>query len=227
MKKIIIAIDGYSSCGKSTLAKALAAKLHYAYLDTGAMYRAATLFFLRHHTDLIHHEDLTPILEKMDIHFEVNPANGESEVFLDGKDVEQEIRSMEVSERVSEIAAIREVRQHLVRLQQKIGHRKGIVLDGRDIGTAVFPNAELKIFMTADPEVRVLRRYEELQRKEVAASINDVRKNINERDYMDTHRAESPLVKAEDAFVLDNSGLNHEQQLSLALEMVKRIEAGL
>jgi cytidylate kinase len=221
--KIIIAIDGYSSCGKSTLAKALAARLSYGYVDTGAMYRAVTLFFLQQniiHTEKnlkhLDHEYLEEIMEHIHISFHYNPKLGFGEIFLNGKNVENEIRQMMVSDFVSPVSAVKEVRSEMVKLQQKMGINKGIVMDGRDIGTTVFPGAELKLFMTADPSVRAQRRYDEMVSKGVKVTFDEVNKNLVSRDHEDTHRKESPLTQAPDAIVIDNTKLGEAEQLDLA-----------
>ena len=213
-KKIIIAIDGFSSCGKSTMAKELAKRLGYIYVDSGAMYRAITLYCLEHglitgeEVDLVALEKALPTIS---ITFKLN-RNGLPETYLDGKNVEREIRTMAVSDKVSQVSAIPFVRKALVSLQQALGKEKGIVMDGRDIGTTVFPDAELKIFVTASPEVRALRRCEELAAKGAEVSFQTVLENVKKRDYIDQHREESPLVMAKDAVLLDNSTLSIEQQ---------------
>lgn len=217
-KKIIIAIDGYSSCGKSTLAKQLAKKLNYTYIDSGAMYRAITLYFLRNHIDLSNKKAVNSALEDIHLRFETNLATDANEIYLNDENVEALIREIIVSEMVSEVAAIREVREFCVAQQRAMGIRKGIVMDGRDIGTVVFPDAELKIFMTADPAVRVERRFKELLQQNPNISIEEVKANLELRDYIDTHRAISPLQQAEDAMVLDNSNLTHEEQLQIAYQ---------
>lgn len=214
MKKIIIAIDGYSSCGKSTLAKALASRLHYAYVDSGAMYRAVTLYFLRNSIDLEDNHQVLQALDNIHIHFERHPSGNRT--FLNGEDVEEQIRVMEVSEWVSPVAAISAVRRAMVVQQQAMGKRKGIVMDGRDIGTVVFPQAELKLFITAETEERVRRRYLELTAKGIAISMDAVRNNLIERDHIDSTRADSPLRQAEDAIVIDNTHLTPEAQLEKA-----------
>lgn len=219
MKKILIAIDGYSSCGKSTLAKALSKALHYAYVDTGAMYRAVTLYFLDNGVNFDDADAIKKALEHIEIHFE--RLEGKNTTFLNGKNVEDEIRTMRISGRVSDVAAISDVRRAMVKQQKKMGARKGVVMDGRDIGTVVFPDAELKIFLTADPEIRVIRRYDELKNKGENIDIEDIRFNLSERDRIDTSRADSPLKKADDAIVLDNSGLTEVEQLNQALEWAK------
>jgi cytidylate kinase len=219
-KKIIIAIDGFSSCGKSTLAKRLATQLSYTFIDTGAMYRAITLYFLRNSVDLSNQQAIEAALQNIELHFEINSATKQSEVFLNGENVAHLIRELLVADKVSEVAAIKEVRHFAVAQQQVMGAKKGIVMDGRDIGTVVFPKAELKIFMTADPETRVLRRFDELYAINPHISIDEVRHNLELRDYIDSNRAESPLRQAEDARVLDNTHLDREQQFALVLEWV-------
>ncbi len=215
-KKIVIAIDGHSSCGKSTMAKALAKELGYIYVDTGAMYRAVTLFALRNQLFKTDGQILTEQLkEKMDeirISFSLNPDTRLPEVLLNGENVEGEIRGMEVSSHVSPIAALPFVRSAMVEQQRRMGDEKGIVMDGRDIGTTVFPHAELKIFVTASAEVRAQRRYDELQAKGMPADYADILKNVQERDYIDSHREVSPLTQAPDALLLDNSELTKEEQ---------------
>lgn len=219
-KKIIIAIDGFSSCGKSTLAKRLATQLSYTFIDTGAMYRAITLYFLRNSVDLSNHQAIEAALQNIELHFELNNATKQSEIFLNGENVAHLIRELLVADKVSEVAAIKEVRHFAVAQQQVMGAKKGIVMDGRDIGTVVFPEAELKIFMTADPETRVLRRFDELYAINPHISIDEVRHNLELRDYIDSNREESPLRQAEDARVLDNTHLDREQQFALVLEWV-------
>ena len=225
MKRIIIAIDGHSSCGKSTLAKALAKTLHYAYVDTGAMYRAVTLCFIENNIDLTDMAQVRGALDHIEIHFERTTTG--NHVFLNGKDVEQEIRSMRISEMVSPVAAISLVRKALVAQQQQMGKRKGIVMDGRDIGTVVFPAAELKIFLTADNDIRSQRRYDELKNKGHETPFESVKKNLTERDLIDSNRADSPLRQAEDAILLDNSYLTPDEQLQKVLEMVHQTESVL
>ncbi len=219
--KIIIAIDGYSSCGKSTLAKELAAKLGYSYIDSGAMYRAITLYFLRHRVDYSDHTAVLDAIANINLHFAYNEQTERSDLYLNDEDVESYIRDMIVSEKVSEIAAIREVRAFAVAQQKRMGRKKAIVMDGRDIGTTVFPDAELKIFMTADPEVRVMRRFKEMYAANPQITIDEVRHNLELRDYIDSNREESPLRQASDAILLDNSGLTREEQLEIVLEWVK------
>lgn len=209
MKKIIVAIDGYSSCGKSTIAKALAKYAGYMYVDTGAMYRAIGLYTLRH--GLTEQADIIAALPQIQVGFIL--TDGAQHVTLNGEDVEAHIRTLEVGNRASEISQIKEVRAFLVAQQQKMGEAKGIVMDGRDIGTVVFPKAELKLFLTASPEVRAQRRFDELVEKGEQPNYEDVLKDVNERDYRDTHRAESPLRQAEDAIVVDNSHMTREEQM--------------
>jgi CMP/dCMP kinase len=219
-KKIIIAIDGFSSCGKSTLARSLAVRLSYVYIDSGAMYRAVTLFALRNNLikngtpDTIR---LVKELGRISISFSYDAAGGRNITFLCGENVEDEIRKLTVSENVSPVSAIREVRMAMVRFQREMGKNKRIVMDGRDIGTVVFPEAELKIFMTADPEIRAKRRFLELTGKGLMVSMDEIRENIAYRDFMDQNRTESPLCKAPDALVLDNSYLTPDDQLEWAL----------
>jgi len=225
MNKITIAIDGYSSCGKSTLAKALAAKLVYTYVDTGAMYRAFTLYCLR--SDIINNIDkIRDALQSMDISFLYNHNTDNTEILLNGENVEDEIRQMPVSENVSKISEIKEVRKKMVELQQKMDGDKGVVMEGRDIGTVVFPGAELKLFMTAEVEIRAERRYDELIAKGVEVSYEEVKDNIEKRDYEDTHRSESPLIQTQDAIVLDSTKMNEQEQLDYALELVDKLIGG-
>jgi cytidylate kinase len=216
--KIIIAIDGYSSCGKSTMAKELASQLHYAYIDSGAMYRAITLYFLRENVQLDDIASVAKALENINLHFEVNAETKESEIYLNEENVARHIRDMIVAEKVSQVAAIKEVRAFAVQQQQAMGKRRGIVMDGRDIGTVVFPDAELKIFMTADPAVRVKRRFLEMQATNPNITLDEVRHNLELRDYIDSNRDESPLRKADDALILDNSDLTRQEQLKKALQ---------
>lgn len=217
-KKIIITIDGFSSCGKSTLARQLAAKLNYIFIDSGAMYRAITLYLFRNNINLENTEAINNAMKNIELHFEFNPATGNSDILMNDENVEPFIRDMFISQKVSEVAAIKEVREFAVAQQRKIGKKKGIVMDGRDIGTTVFPNAELKIFMTADTAVRVERRYKELFRKNPLISLDEVKKNLEMRDYIDSNREISPLRKADDAITLNNSNMSEEQQLKLALQ---------
>ncbi len=224
-KHIIIAIDGYSSTGKSTLAKQLAKHLGYIYVDTGAMYRAATLFALKNGFISENHfnvNDFVLELHNIIISFKFNSDLGFAEVYLNGENVEKEIRTMHVSGFVSKIAAVPEVRYRLVKQQQQIGKDKGVVMDGRDIGTVVFPNAELKLFMTASDEVRATRRYEELLAKKDNVTYEEVLHNVRERDYIDTHRENSPLIKATDAIAIDNSNLSLEEQFEKVLQLVTK-----
>jgi CMP/dCMP kinase len=220
-KKIIITIDGWSSCGKSTLAKQLAKKLGYVYVDSGAMYRAITLYFLRNHIDWTDTGEVNKALEEIILEFIFNDNSQESEMYLNGENVEYVIRDLVIAEKVSDIAAIKEVREYAVHQQQKMGKKKGIVMDGRDIGTVVFPNAELKIFMTADNAVRVERRFKELFEKNPNITIEEVKANLELRDYIDSHREISPLRKADDALELDNTRLTIEEQLDKALKWAK------
>lgn len=219
--KITIAIDGYSSCGKSTIAKELATRLGYSYIDSGAMYRAITLYFLRNHVDLGSHAQVKDALDNITLTFAFNDQRKASDIHLNDEDVEPYIRDMLVSDKVSEVAAIREVRTFAVAQQKRMGRRKGIVMDGRDIGTTVFPDAELKIFMTADPSVRVMRRFKEMYAQNTNITIDEVRHNLELRDYIDSTREESPLHRAKDAVLLDNSSLSREEQLEKVLEWVK------
>lgn len=224
MNKITIAIDGFSSTGKSTVAKQLANHLGYIYVDSGAMYRAVTWYAMQHHfisNNYFHVQDLIAHLDQIDITFTFNPNLGYAEVYLNGKNVEKQIRTLEVSGFVSQVAEISEVRELLVKQQQKMGESKGIVMDGRDIGTVVFPNAELKIFMTASPETRANRRYQELLSKGEQVSYNEVLHNVQERDYIDSNRKDSPLVKAKDAIEIDNSNLSLEEQFNKILQLVE------
>ena len=217
-KKIIITIDGKSSCGKSTLAKQLAKKLGYVYVDSGAMYRAITLFFLRNHIDWTDKAEVKKALKQISLEFVYNKKTGSDEMYLNGENVEYVIRDLVVAEKVSDVAAIKEVRQFAVAQQQGMGKKKGIVMDGRDIGTTVFPNAELKIFMTADDAVRAERRFKELYEKNPNITIEEVRSNLELRDYIDSNRKVSPLKKAADAIILDNTHLSAKEQLDLALK---------
>jgi cytidylate kinase len=230
-KKLIIAIDGYSSCGKSTVAKALARKLRLNYIDSGAMYRVVTWYFLRNNipVPLPENLDLTEfdfekVMNDVDITFKINPETHFSEIYLNGKNLENEIRSMEISENVSHVSAIKSVRKKLVALQQKMQHHGGLVMDGRDIGTTVFPNADLKIFMVADPEIRAHRRYSELTAKGVKVTFEEVKRNVEGRDEEDTHRKISPLRKADDAIILDNSHLNFEEQLDFVISEIEKLK---
>ena len=221
MQPIIITLDGFSSCGKSTLARQLAAELNYVFIDSGAMYRAITLYFLRNHTDWNNHSAVIDALKEITLDFQYNPLTGNSDMFLNDENVEALIRDMLVSEHVSEVAAVKEVREFGVAQQQLMGVKKGIVMDGRDIGTTVFPQAELKIFVTADPAVRVERRFKELYAKNPSISIEEVKTNLEMRDYTDSNREFSPLRKAADAIELDNSSLTREEQLYIVLKWAR------
>ncbi|MBQ1221500.1 MAG: (d)CMP kinase [Alistipes sp.] len=225
-KKIVIAIDGYSSCGKSTFAKAIAARLGYIFIDTGAMYRAVTLYALEHgaiRQGMVYEEEVIKLLPEMQITFRFNPERGASDIYVNGDRVEGKIRSIEVSNCVSAVSAIGKVREMLVRMQQEMGKRRGVVMDGRDIGTVVFPDAELKIFMTADPRVRAQRRYDELTAKGDKVSLEEIEQNVRDRDYQDEHRAISPLRKADDAIVLDNSQMTVEEQMTWIMERIAEL----
>ena len=226
MKKITIAIDGFSSTGKSTLAKQLANELAYVYVDTGAMYRAVTFFAMNNNlirSDFFDKKALIDSLPEIQLDFKFNPDLGFAEMYLNGQNVEKQIRTIEVSNFVSKVAEVSEVRSKLVEQQQDMGKNKAIVMDGRDIGTVVFPDAELKIFMTASAETRAQRRFDELQQKGDSVSYEDVLKNVVERDYIDTHREDSPLIIAEDAIEIDNSYLNREEQFAAVLELVNEV----
>jgi cytidylate kinase len=218
-KKIIITIDGWSSCGKSTLAKQLAKELGYVYIDSGAMYRAITLYFLRNHVDWTDTDAVVAALKDIHIEFEFSEKSQQSEIILNGENVEYVIRDLVIAEKVSDVATIKEVRSFAVAQQQKMGDKKGVVMDGRDIGTTVFPDAELKIFMTADIAVRVERRFREMYEKNPNITIEEVRHNLEMRDYIDSNREVSPLRKAEDAVEIDNTHLTMEEQLDIALKL--------
>ena len=222
MKKITIAIDGFSSCGKSTMAKMLAKEVGYIYVDTGAMYRAVTLFAMRNGMIApngdVNRDALKAKMDALHVEFKLNPQTGKAETYLNGENVEHEIRGMEVSAHVSAIAAIDFVRTTLVAQQQRMGHDKGIVMDGRDIGTVVFPDAELKVFVTASAEVRAQRRFDELVGKGMKANYDEILHNVQERDYIDSHREVSPLRKAEDAIELDNGQLTIAEQLQWLMD---------
>lgn len=223
MKRIIIAIDGHSACGKSTLAKGLAKSLHYAYLDTGAMYRAVTLYFIDNQINYNDPVAVDEALKHIAIHFE--RIDGQNRTFLNGRDVERDIREMRVSEHVSPVSAISAVRRAMVQQQKAMGQRRGIVADGRDIGTIVFTDAELKIFLVADLDVRTSRRHLELAAKGIDAEWEDIQKNLIERDRIDSNRADSPLRRADDAIVIDNTLLSEEEQLERALALAnERLE---
>jgi cytidylate kinase len=223
-RKIIITIDGWSSCGKSTLAKQLAKQLGYVYVDSGAMYRAITLYFLRNHIDWTDKKEVQGALKEIHLDFHFNDKTESSEIYLNDENVEYVIRDLVIAEKVSDVAAIREVREYAVAQQQKMGKKKGIVMDGRDIGTVVFPKAELKIFMTADNAVRVERRFKELYEKNPNVTIEEVKANLEMRDYIDSHREVSPLRKADDAIVLDNTNITPEEQLKKALGWAKELK---
>lgn len=223
-KKIIITIDGWSSCGKSTLARQLAKELGYVYVDSGAMYRAITLFFLRNHIDWTDKKEVKKALSEINIEFIFNPKSQLSEIYLNDENVEYVIRDLVIAEKVSDVAAIKEVREFAVAQQKKMGSKKGIVMDGRDIGTVVFPKAELKIFMTADNAVRVERRFRELFEKNPNITIEEVKNNLEMRDYIDSNREISPLRKADDAIELDNTNLTEKEQFQKALEWIKQLK---
>ena len=223
MKKIIITIDGWSSCGKSTLAKQLAKDLGYLYIDSGAMYRGITLFFLRNHVDWTDTVEVDAALKNIHIEFEFNKKSEQSEIILNGENVEYLIRDLVIAEKVSDVAAIKEVRTFAVKQQQKMGKKKGIVMDGRDIGTTVFPDAALKIFMNADIAVRVQRRFNEMFEKNPNITLEEVKKNLEMRDYIDSHREVSPLRKAADAVEINNTDLSTEEQLAIALKWSRKL----
>lgn len=228
MEKITIAIDGYSSCGKSTLAKALSHKLGYDYIDTGAMYRAVTLYAIRHQLvdeqGQVNEAGLIQALPLIEIEFRMNPRTHHSDVFLNGEDVERDIRTMEVSGLVSKVSAIKAVREKMVALQRNMGRRKGVVMDGRDIGSHVFPKAELKLFMTADTDVRAKRRQEEFSSKGQYFSLEEVKQSLLKRDEDDLNRKESPLTRADDAIILDNSEISREEQLEFVLKLITDLQ---
>jgi cytidylate kinase len=216
---IVVAIDGYSSCGKSTLAKALAKELHFIYVDSGAMYRAVTLYLLRHNIDLENHTQVADALHNIHLNFQTH--NQKTFITLNEEDVSEEIRQMHVAEKVSSVAAIKEVRVAMVRQQQRLGRSKNIIMDGRDIGTVVFPEAQVKLFMTADPKVRAERRYKELLPTNPNITLEEIFDNLAHRDYQDTTREESPLTRAEDAIILDNTDLSQDEQLLFALSHIE------
>lgn len=227
MQKITIAIDGYSSTGKSTLARALAQKLNYSYVDTGAMYRAVTLYAIRngiidkeYNLDT---EKLIKALDKIDLNFMYDQTHKTSVTLLNGEDVEKFIRTMEISNNVSRVSSVKEVREKMISIQRGLGKKKAVVMDGRDIGTNVFPNAELKLFMTADTDIRAQRRHDEMSSKGQIYSMEEVKKNLMERDHADTTRKENPLTKAEDAIVLDNTELTREEQLEFVMKLIEDI----
>ena len=221
--KLIITIDGFSSCGKSTLAKQLAKKLNYTYIDSGAMYRAITLYFLRNNIDISNEKEIRNALKNITLEFIVNETSGNSEIYLNGENIEYIIRDIVIAEKVSDVAALKDVRTFAVAEQQKMGIHKGIVMDGRDIGTTVFPDAEIKIFMIADEAVRVERRYAEMFDKNPNITLDEIKSNIAMRDYIDSNRKVSPLRKAADAIELDNTNLTQKEQLDFALKLVKKV----
>ena len=226
--KIIIAVDGFSSCGKSTFAKAIAARLGYIFIDTGAMYRAVTLYALEHgaiRSGMVDEEAVVKLLGQISITFRFNPQRGASDIYVNGDLVEGKIRTIEVSNCVSQVSAIPEVRHKLVAMQQEMGRRRGVVMDGRDIGTVVFPDAELKLFMTADPRVRAERRYKELREKGMQVSLEEIERNVRERDRADMSRAVSPLRQAKDAIVLDNSHMTVDEQMTWFLDRFAEVMA--
>lgn len=218
-KRIVIAVDGHASCGKSTLARQLAAQLGYKYVDSGAMYRAVTLYFLENNIDFRNIEEVNKSLDKIKIDFHFNPRTERSETIMNGKNIEEEIRSMKVSSVVSSVSSIKEVREFLVRQQREIGKDKGLSMDGRDIGTVVFPDAELKFYLTSDENTRIARRFEELKAKGLEVTMEEIKQNLKERDYEDSHRIASPLYKAGDAIELDNTNMSEQQQLEFALHL--------
>ena len=220
-KKIIVTIDGLSSCGKSTLARQLAKKLGYIFVDSGSMYRAITVYFLRNNVDFKNEKEIKEAIQNIHIDFVLNPKTERSEIYLNEENVEYIIRDLVVAEKVSEVAAIKEVREFAVAAQQKLGVGKGLVMDGRDIGTTVFPKAEIKFFMTADEVIRVERRFAEMSVKNPNITIEEVKNNIAMRDYIDSNREFSPLRKAADAIELDNTNLSEKEQLDFALKLVK------
>ncbi len=226
MKKIIIAIDGNSGCGKSTTAKAVAKALQYIYIDTGAMYRAVTLYFIRHGVDLNDEEQVAKALKDIHITFKYDPERGVNETYLNGENVEEEIRGMEVSSLVSPVSAIPMVRRKMVEQQRELGRDKGVVMDGRDIGTVVFPDADLKIFMKADLKIRAERRKKELKEKGKKVNLENVVKNLEDRDHIDSNRADSPLKKAEGAYEIDTSHLKFDEQVQIVLDLAKAVIKG-
>ena len=219
--KIIITIDGYSSCGKSTLAKQMAKELGYVYIDSGAMYRAITLYFLRNHIDWTNDNEVKAALKNVNLHFEYNDKLLQSEMILNDENVEYVIRDLIIAEKVSDVAAIADVRKFAVKQQQQMGKKKGIVMDGRDIGTTVFPDAELKLFMTADIAVRVERRFREMFRKNPNVTVEEVKANLEMRDYIDSNRKVSPLRQAADAVLLDNTNITKQQTMDFAMNLYK------
>ncbi len=221
--KIVIAIDGYSGCGKSTTAKLVAKHLGYLYIDSGAMYRAVTLYFLENEIDYTNSENVLKALANIDIYFDYNPATNKNDTYLNGKNVESEIRKMYISDNVSNISKITEVRKAMVKFQKNIGNQKGVVMDGRDIGTQVFPDAELKIFMTADVFTRAQRRQAELLAKGENTPLQEIIENLQKRDHIDTTRTESPLRKAEDAFLLDSTYIDVEEQTNFVIRLAQQV----
>jgi len=220
-KNLVIAIDGYSSCGKSTLAKALAKKLGFIYIDSGAMYRAVTLYFIRNQVDMSNPEAVTDALQHIELNF--HARDYQSHITLNGEEVSEEIRQMPVSENVSAVSANKIVRKEMVKQQQRMGKSKNIVMDGRDIGTTVFADAQVKFFMTADPKIRAERRFKEMQSKgDTTTTLEEVFENLAHRDYADTTRVESPLTRAEDAIILDNTNITETEQLDFAMEQVQQ-----
>ena len=225
-RKIVIAIDGFSSCGKSTFAKAIAARLGYIFIDTGAMYRAVTLYSLEHGAVVdgeVQQDKVVELLPQIEISFRFNAERGASDIYVNGVEVEQKIRSIEVSNLVSKISSIAQVREKLVAMQQRMGQERGVVMDGRDIGTVVFPDAELKIYMTADPAVRAQRRYDELTAKGDDVTLEEILENVISRDHADMNREISPLRQAEDAIVLDNSHMSVEEQMAWFMERYEAV----
>ena len=220
--KIIIAIDGHSGCGKSSTAKIVAKRLDYIYIDTGAMYRASTYWFIKNGIELSNKGEVIKMLETIDLNFRINPASGANEMVLNGASVEKEIRTLNVSERVSEVSALPVVRKKMVEMQRNMGANKGVVMDGRDIGTVVFPNAELKIFMTADLAIRAKRRLLELEEKGEKANFEEVYENLKKRDHLDSTRKESPLLKANDAVLIDTSHLTFDEQVEKIVTLAQQ-----
>lgn len=223
MGKIVIAIDGYSGCGKSSTAKAVAKNLGFTYIDSGAMYRAATLHFLNSYLSPSNPQDVSKGLKTLDISFHFNPETGKQDTYLNGLNVEDEIRTMSVSEKVSEIATIKEIRKELVAQQKRLGKSKGVVMDGRDIGSVVFPEAELKVFMTAELETRAYRRQQELLEKGELVDLETIKRNLAERDRIDSSRTESPLIKVPDAIEIDTSNLTFEAQVAQIVQLAKEV----
>lgn len=222
MGKIVIAIDGYSGCGKSSTAKAVAKELGYTYIDSGAMYRAATLYFLENYLNPTNPRDVEKALKSLEISFHPNPETQKQETYLNGLNVENEIRTMRVSEKVSELAKVKEIRAELVAQQQRLGKKKGVVMDGRDIGSVVFPEAELKVFMTADLETRAYRRQQELLEKGELVDLDQIKKNLSDRDRIDSSRAESPLLKMDDAVEIDTSHLSFSEQVAQIVHLAQQ-----